>query len=175
MTRRHAQWLIVIKKLANLSRPPTPKAPTQRCESAEGQDRSRAGGRTDEKKGRQRHGWWTSGHARGGELSRQSIGMLQWTCVIPGTSVGSGSWPVPIRRVRLAANPPVWCVGPNVRPGSPDQRNACNAREACYRFAYTRILRCQNSQTGVYPICAGRRISLTAPHASATTCASSAS
>src|ERR1700710_3170873 len=29
MTCRHAQWLIVIKKLANLSRPQTPKAPTR--------------------------------------------------------------------------------------------------------------------------------------------------
>jgi FdrA protein len=29
MTRRHAQWLIVIKRLANLSKPPAPKAATR--------------------------------------------------------------------------------------------------------------------------------------------------
>jgi hypothetical protein len=29
MTRRHAQWLIVIKMLANLSKPQTPKTPTR--------------------------------------------------------------------------------------------------------------------------------------------------
>jgi hypothetical protein len=29
MTRRHAQWLIVIKRLANLSKPLTPKAATR--------------------------------------------------------------------------------------------------------------------------------------------------
>jgi hypothetical protein len=29
MTRRHAQWLIVIKRLANLSKPKTPKAATR--------------------------------------------------------------------------------------------------------------------------------------------------
>src|ERR1700712_4210123 len=29
MTRRHAQWLIVIKKKSNSRRPLTPKAPTQ--------------------------------------------------------------------------------------------------------------------------------------------------
>ncbi len=43
--------------------------------------------------------------------------MRQWTCVIPEASVGSGLWPVPIRRVRLAANPPVLCVRQNVRTG----------------------------------------------------------
>jgi hypothetical protein len=31
MTRRHAQWLIVIKKTSNSSRPPTPKAPTPKA------------------------------------------------------------------------------------------------------------------------------------------------
>src|SRR5471032_1225547 len=29
MTRRHAQWLTVIKRIADLSRPPTPKAATR--------------------------------------------------------------------------------------------------------------------------------------------------
>jgi hypothetical protein len=29
MTRRHAQWLTVIKKLANLSKPSTPEAATR--------------------------------------------------------------------------------------------------------------------------------------------------
>src|ERR1700722_6495542 len=80
--------------------------------------------------------------------------MLQWTCVIPGTSVGNvgrGLWPLPIRRVRLAADPPVLCVSQCAQPGSPDERTAWDAREACNCLTYTRILPCQNSWTGGLP------------------------